>query len=86
VADKAIDTGGVRPVRFDSDDIEPVALDQEFRNGGTRAIEFRCPVRRFAQQRDFRVAEPLEFFVEFRCVERWQGLTNASGPRAFRCR
>lgn len=64
-------------VGLDSHDVEPVPLDQAPGDGRTGTIEFRGAMRRFAQQHDLGVTEPIKGFSEVvDLIDRGQGLAE----------
>nr|WP_244532347.1 hypothetical protein [Methylocapsa palsarum] len=66
VADVAVDPRRVRPVCFNSYDVEPMLFNQAPRDRGAGQVELRSAMRRLAEKDDFRIPETIESLAEIR--------------------
>ncbi len=64
VANVAIDPRGVRPVRFDGDDVKSVLFDEAPRDRRARPVELRRAVCRLAEKDDLCVGETVKKWSE----------------------
>jgi hypothetical protein len=83
VAHVAVDPRGVRPIRLDGDDVEPVLLDQAPRNRGAGPVELRRAMSRLAEEEELRIRKTIEKLAEIlRPVRRRQGLAKGANDRS----
>ena len=77
VANVAIDPRGVRPIRFDGDDVESVLFDQSAGDRRARSVELRRAMCRLAEKDNLRIRETVENRAEIRRpVRLWQRLAK----------
>jgi hypothetical protein len=65
VADVAVDTCGVGPIRLDRDDIEPVLFNQAARDRRSGLVEFRSAMARLPKKDNLRIRKTIEICAKF---------------------